>query len=173
MRVSTRTMKTGLRGAAVEVFANRPTMLGVAGVVVASAAFGAALPAAAPPGNQAVYWSSVGDRVPLRHLPQGHLFALLGRELHDSTGSAIGKVAEVLVDQMGRPRAVVVDFGGFLGVGVRKVAVDWHALQFYKAGGRRVLAADIGSDQLARAPQYRPAAKSVAVVSPPNLGYGP
>lgn len=172
MRISTSTMRTGLHDAAVGFFANRPTMLGIAVLVAASAAFGAALPASLP-GDQAVDWSSLANEVQVQHLPQGHLFTLLGRELHGSTGSDIGTVAEVLVDQMGQPRAVVVDFGGFLGVGIRKVAVDWRALWFRKAGGREVLVADIGSDQLARAPQYSPAAQSVAVVSPPNLGYGP
>lgn len=172
MRVSTSTMRTGRRDAAVGFFANRLTMLGIAVVVVASAAFGAALPASLP-GDRAVDWSSVADGVPVRQLPQGHLFTLLGRELHGSTGSDIGTVAEVLVDEMGRPCAVVVDFGGFLGIGIRKVAVDWRALWFRKAGKREVLVADVGSDQLARAPQYKPAAKTVAVVSPSYLGYGP
>jgi len=172
MRVSPSTMKTGLHRTAAELFANRRTMLGVAVVVVASAAFGAALPASQQD-DEAVYWNSVANGVPVRHLPQDHLFTLLGRELHGSTGSDIGTVAGVLVNQIGWPRAVVVDFGGFLGVGVRKVAVDWRALRFDKAGGRARLATDIGSDQLARAPQYKPSAKSVAVVSPPNLGHDP
>src|SRR3954449_10195315 len=110
MRVSTSTMKTGLHRAAAELFANRRTMLGVAVVVVASAAFGAALPASQQD-DEAVYWNSVANGVPVRPLPQDHLFTLLGRELHGSTGSDIGTVAGVLVNQKGWPRAVVVDFG--------------------------------------------------------------
>lgn len=164
-------MRTGLRGPAAGFFPSRLTTLGIAVVVVASAALGAALPAS-PPDDQAVYRGPLADGVPVRHVPPAQLFTLLGRELHGSGGADIGTVAGVLVNQMGRPRAVIVDFGGFLGVGVRKVAVDWRALRFVKAGGQAILAADIGSDQLARAPQYKPAAKSVAVVSPPDLGYG-
>jgi hypothetical protein len=36
----------------------------------------------------------------------------------------MGRVVNVVVDQSGQVRAAIIDFGGFLGVGNRKIAVD-------------------------------------------------
>jgi hypothetical protein len=35
-----------------------------------------------------------------------------------------------LVDQAGAPRAVLIDYGGFLGIGLRKIAVSMQAMTF-------------------------------------------
>ncbi|MFO1118772.1 MAG: PRC-barrel domain-containing protein [Rhodospirillales bacterium] len=40
----------------------------------------------------------------------------------------MGLVVDVLFDAEARPRAAVIDFGGFLGVGSRRIAIDWQAL---------------------------------------------
>ena len=37
-------------------------------------------------------------------------------------------VVDVLVDRSGLPLGAVIDFGGFLGVGSRKIAIDWQLL---------------------------------------------
>ena len=42
----------------------------------------------------------------------------------------MGRIVDVLVDRSGQVRAAIIDFGGFLGVGSRKIAVDWNALHF-------------------------------------------
>ena len=52
--------------------------------------------------------------------------------------------------------AAVIDFGGFLGVGSRKIAVDWGALHFPPPGkpGARI-ALDLNRDQVNAAPEYQ------------------
>ncbi len=55
---------------------------------------------------------------------------ILGRSVRSSTGEDMGRLVDVLVDREGRPRAAIIDFGGFLGVGSRKIAVDWSVLKF-------------------------------------------
>jgi hypothetical protein len=68
----------------------------------------------------------------------------------------MGRVIDVVVDVGGQVRAAVIDFGGFLGVGSRKIAVDWGALQFGKAvkhGDDISLA--LTQDQLKAAPEYK------------------
>ena len=42
----------------------------------------------------------------------------------------MGRIVDVIVDRSGQVRAAIIDFGGFLGVGSRKIAVDWNALHF-------------------------------------------
>jgi hypothetical protein len=55
---------------------------------------------------------------------------------------------------MGQPRAAVIDFGGFLGVGSRKIAVDWTVLNF-EPQGSDVVTVDLTRDQLKAAPEYK------------------
>ncbi len=53
---------------------------------------------------------------------------VLGREVRSVANENMGRIIDVIVDQAGNARAVVIDFGGFLGVGSRKIAIDWSAL---------------------------------------------
>jgi hypothetical protein len=148
---------------------NRLTALGVASLVVASAAFAAVVPSAVPGLSATSYTPATASQ----RLPQNYLFSVLGQKLYGSTGTEIGQIVEVLVAGSGRPRAVVVDVGGFLGLGTEKVAIDWQALQFYGIDGQKTVFADLSPKQLAGAPKYDPAARSVAVVSPRDRGYDP
>ena len=81
---------------------------------------------------------------------------VLGRTVRDADGQVMGRVLDVIVDAAGHVRAAVIDFGGFLGVGSRKIAVDWNALEFGKAvkhGADLRLA--LTQDQLKAAPEYK------------------
>ena len=60
-----------------------------------------------------------------------------------------------IVDRTGQVRAAVIDFGGFLGVGSRKIAVDWSALRFPRPGKRGRIALDSTRDQVKAAPEYQ------------------
>jgi hypothetical protein len=53
-------------------------------------------------------------------------------------------------------RAAIIDFGGFLGVGSRKIAVDWNALHFRAAGkpGAKITL-EFTRDQVKAAPEYQ------------------
>src|SRR5579863_2177320 len=59
---------------------------------------------------------------------------VLGRDVRSATDENMGRVVDVLVDRDGQVRAAIIDFGGFLGVGSRKIAVDWSALHFPPPG---------------------------------------
>jgi hypothetical protein len=61
----------------------------------------------------------------------------------------------VLVDQNGRARAAIIDFGGFLGVGSRKIAVDWNALHFSVDKERYRIILELTRDQVKSAPEYQ------------------
>src|SRR5262245_11409456 len=55
---------------------------------------------------------------------------ILGREVRGAADENMGRIVDVIVDVEGQSRAAIIDFGGFLGVGSRKIAVDWKALRF-------------------------------------------
>ena len=81
---------------------------------------------------------------------------ILGREVRSSADEDMGRIVDVLVDRAGQVRAAIIDFGGFLGVGSRKIAVDWNALHFPQPGkpGERI-ALDLTRDQVRTAPEYK------------------
>ncbi len=62
--------------------------------------------------------------------------SLLGRSVRSAGGDELGRVIDIIIDKDGHPRAAIIDFGGFLGVGTRKIAVDWRALRFAADGGK-------------------------------------
>ena len=102
-------------------------------------------PAAAPPGSSAV--TILND-----HEVQG----ILGREVRSADDANMGRIVDVIVDRSGKVPAAIIDFGGFLGVGSRKIAVDWNALHFAAPGqpGERITL-ELTPDQVKAAPEYQ------------------
>lgn len=92
---------------------------------------------------------------------------VLGRSVVGPDGNEIGHVVDVLVDAGSNPRAAVIDFGGFLGVGDRRVAVDWSDITFPPTGSSAPLKLDLSLDQIRSAPAYTDQTKPAAVVEPP------
>jgi len=81
---------------------------------------------------------------------------VLGREVRSAADEDMGRIVDIVVDRDGTPRAAVIDFGGFLGVGSRKIAVDWAALKFgtiAKKEDKVTLA--LTRDQVRAAPEYK------------------
>ena len=82
--------------------------------------------------------------------------AVLGRQVRSSADEDMGRIVNVVVDQSGQVRAAIIDFGGFLGVGNRRIAVDWNALHFATGANKddRVTL-DLTRDQVKAAPEYK------------------
>jgi hypothetical protein len=104
----------------------------------------------------------------LQQFAQTDLFRILGKELHGPSGQAMGRIVDLLVDETGQPRAAIIDFGGFLGVGSRKIAIDWHTLRFDPEGTKHAVVADLDRDQIKAAPEYKDSREVVAVVTAPG-----
>jgi hypothetical protein len=82
--------------------------------------------------------------------------SILGKEVRSSANENMGRIVDVIADREGRVRAAVIDFGGFLGVGSRRIAVDWGALRFDLDGGKRDLVTlELTRDQVKAAPEYK------------------
>ena len=94
------------------------------------------------------------------------LESVLGIEALSSTGDDMGRIVDIIVDRSGQIRAAIIDFGGFLGVGSRKIAVDWRSLHFdpKKAGS---VVVNLTKDQLRVAPVYK-AAEPVVMIGGPD-----
>jgi sporulation protein YlmC with PRC-barrel domain len=97
--------------------------------------------------------------------------AILGKNVHSSTGEDMGRLVDVIVDTDGRPRAAIIDFGGFLGVGSRKIAVDWSMLKFVPSDPKgNVITVALTRDQVKAAPEFKEGSPLVALgasASPP------
>ncbi len=81
--------------------------------------------------------------------------AVLGKLVRSSTGEDMGRLVDLLVDHQGQPRAAIIDFGGFLGVGSRKIAVDWAALDFARDAAKGVITVQLTRDQVKAAPEFK------------------
>ena len=79
------------------------------------------------------------------------LESILGRDVATSPDGDAGRIIDLLVDRDGTVRAAVVEFGGFLGIGTRKIAIEWPAFRF----SGRVIAVDVSRDQIRAAPDYK------------------
>ena len=65
-------------------------------------------------------------------------------------------LVDVVVDRTGQVRAAVIDFGGFLGVGSRKIAVDWGVLNFSALKEKRdVVTIELTREQVRTVPEYK------------------
>jgi hypothetical protein len=81
---------------------------------------------------------------------------ILGREVRGAADENMGRMVDVIVDQAGQVKAAIIDFGGFLGVGSRKIAVAWSALRFPpKTNKVERIALDLTRDQVRAAPEYK------------------
>jgi hypothetical protein len=93
--------------------------------------------------------------------------SILGKKVSGAAGEDMGLVVDVLFDANKEPRAAVIDFGGFLGVGTRKLAVDWRLLQFYAPDSKTPLKLDLSRADVQSAPEYKPGDKTVSVIAGP------
>jgi hypothetical protein len=141
-----------------EVFMRWPSVVTLSLVAISSCLTARAddsPPAAAPPKGSSLQKVAPEDAE-----------AILGRSVTGPDGRNIGRLVDVLVDENGRPQAAVIDFGGFLGVGTRKVAVHWSALRFTPATREHLIRLEMTPDQIKAAPEYNDTDKTAAVVTP-------
>jgi hypothetical protein len=79
---------------------------------------------------------------------------ILGRDVKSPKGEDLGRVVDVLADRQGHVRVAIIDFGGFLGVGTRRIAVDWPLLRFDVNTSDKPLILSVDRQKLQSAPEY-------------------
>ena len=81
---------------------------------------------------------------------------VLGRDVRGPAEEDMGRIVDVIVDRQGTVRAAVIDFGGFLGVGSRKIVVDWNALHFGRVANKGdSVTLELTKEQVMAAPEYK------------------
>jgi PRC-barrel domain len=81
---------------------------------------------------------------------------VLGRDVRGPAEEDMGRIVDVIVDRQGTVRAAVIDFGGFLGVGSRKIVVDWNALHFGRVANKGdSITLELTKEQVMAAPEYK------------------
>jgi hypothetical protein len=96
-----------------------------------------------------------GQGIPATVLDGNKVHGILGRQVRSSAGEDMGRIVDVIVDSSARVLAAIIDFGGFLGVGNRQIAVAWNAIRFPSQGKPDFLVVDFTRDQLRVAPAYK------------------
>jgi len=81
--------------------------------------------------------------------------SILGKRVKGPKGEDLGRVVDVLADASGRVRIAIIDFGGFLGVGNHRIAVDWPLLRFDPSSAESPLVLSVNVEQLRTAPAYK------------------
>jgi PRC-barrel domain protein len=126
-------------------------------------------PSNAAPATQAKPAKPPAPAATLETLVTADARDILGQKVSGAAGEDMGLVVDVLFDANKQPRAVVIDFGGFLGVGTRKIAVDWKLLQVYAPDSKTPLKLDLSRADVQNAPEYKPSDKSISVIAGPAI----
>jgi sporulation protein YlmC with PRC-barrel domain len=119
-------------------------------------------PSAGPPPS-----SSPGT--PAVVLDDQEVSTILGKSVRSSAGEDMGRIVDIIVSHDGQVRAAIIDFGGFLGIGTRKIAVDWRALNFAPGGKPGSITVELTRNQVRLAPEYK-RGEPVVVVSSASPG---
>jgi len=96
-----------------------------------------------------------GEGIPALVVDGDQVMGILGRQVRSSAGEDMGRIVDVIIDKSARVRAAVIDFGGFLGVGNRQIAVAWTAIRLPSQDKPGALVVDFTRDQLRVAPTYK------------------
>jgi sporulation protein YlmC with PRC-barrel domain len=155
----------GTNGAATGGSAMAPAS-GTAGTAMAPAAgtattttapaAGATTGAAATTDTNAANTAAV-DRATLKEVPAEDLTAenLEGTTVYGAQDSNVGDIGDVVLTADGKVDAIIIDVGGFLGIGEKPVAVAMDDLKFMQdEGGERYLYTTFTKEQLEAQPEY-------------------
>ena len=94
------------------------------------------------------------------------VMSILGKRVKGAKGEDLGRVVDVLADASGRVRIAIIDFGGFLGVGNHRIAVDWPLLRFSPDGSDPSLLLSLSPDKLRTAPEYKETPRPQTLMDP-------
>jgi sporulation protein YlmC with PRC-barrel domain len=91
---------------------------------------------------------------------------VIGRSVVGSDGESLGSVADAIVDSAtGKIQRLVISSGGFLGIGAKKVALDFEDVEILPEGGIR--AKSVTQADIEGMPEFDVAAETKSLDAPP------
>jgi len=108
---------------------------------------------------------SIGSSMPSFGTPvmnaDGSLNAsqLIGFDIKGPQNEKIGDIDDLLMAKDGHIESVIIDVGGFLGVGARPVRIAWKDIAWSGQGDKAVATVNYTKDRLEKMPEYKSAAR--------------
>jgi len=99
-------------------------------------------------------------------LPANTAGTVLGRHVFSAANEDIGMLTDILVGADGTPKAAIVDVGGFMGVGMRRIAIAWALLHFDLDTGETRIVEDLTHDEAAAAPEFTVPEGKIVIIGP-------
>ena len=97
------------------------------------------------------------DKSTLTEIPSGELKTeeLIGTTVYGANDENVGEISDIVLTQDGKVDAVIIDVGGFLGIGEKPVAVGFDKLAFMTdKDGNKYLYTKFTKEQLDAQPAY-------------------
>ncbi len=92
---------------------------------------------------------------PAAGMPGMRASEIIGASVNAPDGTSIGEISEVIVQSNGSINGVVVDVGGFLGLGEKPVLLGWNDLSFAGNTDDVVVSTALSKEQLNSLPTYK------------------
>jgi sporulation protein YlmC with PRC-barrel domain len=80
---------------------------------------------------------------------------VVGLTVINNANDSIGKIGEVLLDKSGKISGVIVDVGGFLGIGTHPVKLAWNQIKMVNQDGSLQAVVNMNKDALKQMPEYK------------------
>jgi hypothetical protein len=112
-------------------------------------------PSTAPASPAAAPSTNPSPGTPAMVLDDQEVSTILGKSVRSSADEDMGRIVDIVVSRDGQIHAAIIDFGGFLGIGTRKIAVDWRALNFAPQGKPGTITLELTRNQVRLAPEYK------------------
>jgi hypothetical protein len=110
---------------------------------------------AAPAPSAATPPPTPSPSTPAVVLDDQEVSTILGKSVRSSADEDMGRIVDIIVSRDGQIHAAIIDFGGLLGIGTRKIAIDWRVLNFASAGKPGVIILELTRNQVRLAPEYK------------------
>jgi sporulation protein YlmC with PRC-barrel domain len=97
------------------------------------------------------------DRSAMQEVDPANLTAddLTGTDVYGPNDEHIGTIGDLVLGENDSIDAIIIDFGGFLGIGVKQVAVAYENLRFLRdEGDNLILMLNLTREQMEQAPEF-------------------
>ena len=139
-------------------------LLAVIGLLLTTGAF--AQVGTSPPAPRPTAPAAPVPKATLQSMPEWYGSRLIGMDVKNPQGQALGEVEELVFDpQDAKLKSVVISTGGVLGIGAKKVAVPWD--QVKPAADEQALIVGRTQEELQQAPSWERAAEKAMPATPP------